>query len=92
MRSHGWDFIEKFDFYDTNSFAEQPQSKEQEKKCLEALVQRLAFLAASTQLRNLEYCILSGLKEETQESILKRKEEILESRAGERTAYVQKSQ
>jgi hypothetical protein len=43
-------------------------------------------------LKNLQACILEGLKEETQVLIIERKEEILESRAGERTAYVQKSQ
>jgi uncharacterized protein YoxC len=92
MRSHGWDFIEDFDFYDTKSFDGKTQSQEETERCLDALVQRLAFLSASTQLKNLQECILAGLKEETQTRILKRREEIIESRAGERTAYVQKSQ
>ena len=92
MHSHGWEQIEGFDFYDMKSFDGKPLSEGQVKTSMEALIQRLAFLASSTQLRNLEHCILDGLKEETKESILKRKEEILEARAGERTAYVQKSQ
>jgi hypothetical protein len=59
------------------------------KQCMEALIQRLAFLSASTHLVNLQKCILEDLHDETKELVLKRKEELLESRAGERTAYVQ---
>jgi hypothetical protein len=92
MCSHDWELLEKFDFYDFKSFDGKTRSEEESKKCLESLIQRLAFLSAGTQLRNLQSCVLEGLKEETKEDILKRKAEILESRAGERTAYVQKSQ
>ena len=92
MRSHGWEFLEDFDFYDTKSFDGKTLSTEEAERCLEALVQRLAYLSASTQLKNLKACILDGLKEETQVKILKRQEEIIEARTGERTAYVQKRQ
>ena len=92
MRSHGWELIDDFDFYDTKAFDGKTLSQEEKERCQEALVQRLAFLSASTQLKNLQACILDGLQEETQTRILKRREEIIESRAGERTAYVQKSQ
>jgi len=51
----------------------------------------LVYLDPFSSFLYLQECILDGLKEETQARILKRREEITESRAGERTAYVQKS-
>jgi hypothetical protein len=89
MKSHGWEFINEFDFYDTKSFDGKEMSESKKMQCMEALIQRLAFLSASTHLVNLQKCILEDLHEETKELVLKRKEEIIESRAGERTAYVQ---
>ena len=92
MQKHGWEFIDDFDFYDMKSFDGKSQkTQEQKDKCMEALVQRLAYLSASTRLLNLQNCILEGLKEETQDLIIQRRDEILELRAGERTAYVQKA-
>jgi hypothetical protein len=85
-------YFEKYFRWCFYSFDGKTRSDEELAKCLESLIQRLAFLSASTQLRNLQNCILEGLNEETKEAILKRKIEILESRAGERTAYVQTSQ
>ena len=91
MMRNGWNFVENFDFYEMRNFDGKTISDAEKDKCHKALIQRLAFLSASTHLVNLQQCILSDLKEETVKSIINRKEEIIELRAGDRTAYVQKN-
>ena len=92
MQRNDWKFIGEFDYYAPAEFNEIPVSKEKEESCLSALIQRLAFLCAGTKLINLKECILEGLQEETQVQVLKREQEIKESRNGQRTAYVLPSQ
>jgi len=92
MQRNDWKFINDFDYYASAGFQEIPVSKEKEQACLEALIQRLAFLCAGTKLINLKESILEGLREDTQAAVLKREQEIRESRDGQRTAYVLSSQ
>jgi len=92
MLRNDWKFIDNFDYYAPTAFNDTPASEEKEKSCLNALVQRLAFLSAGTKLINLKECILAGLHEDTKAEVLKREQEIKESREGHRTAYVLPSQ
>jgi len=92
MLRNDWKFINDFDYYASAGFQEIPVSREKEQACLEALIQRLAFLCAGTKLINLKESILEGLRDDTQAAVLKREQEIRESRDGQRTAYVLSSQ
>jgi len=87
MKRNEWELEENFDYYQVPY-----QTEKKQEECLAALVQRLGFLRAGTKLVNLKECILIGLNEETIELILKKEEEILESREGQRTAYVRTNQ
>ena len=89
MIKNGW-IITKFDFYEIPRFVE---NKDEKKEIVHrALVQRLAFLIANSRLINLHKCILEGLKDDTIQAIEHRVNEIIESRKGQRTAYVANNQ
>jgi hypothetical protein len=89
LQSQGWKLLEDFNPSEVPTFGKTYSDMEIANRQT-ALIQRLAFLYAGTRLINLKKCILEGLDEATSAKVQEKSQEILEIRAGNRTAYVPK--